>query len=406
MEVPQVYADGIVDPFEHLDNLPEEAIPYRGILYATDRLPGDGAKAYYTKDRGHVIRVGMGQLTLGKENLDWEVLRRASLLKNRPTNYPIRLESVEEMGILEKSTTQFTDPALLAERGSWEVDRFIELINRKLAISRSKKMFIYVHGYKSRFENPLLVTAELWHFMGYDGVALAFTWPATPNPFAYVSDTETAVLSSHNLRILLEFLSEETEVEQINLIGYSAGTRVVIEALHQIALTRSSRDLAQGERSIRLGEVILIGSDYDRDLFGRAMVNGLLEVPQRTTLYLSRSDLALSVTQRLFGEERVGQMFQKRMLPPHVTDYLFSSDTLVLVDVSDAEAAAAGNGHAYLRKSPWVSSDILLSLDGGFAPGERGLVRDPGSAIWSFPEDYIDRITTLLKQELEGYELR
>ena len=52
----------------------------------------------------------------------------------------------------------------------------------------------------------------------------------------------------------------------------------------------------------------------------------------------------------------------KYPLKPHVQEYLRRNDSLILIDVTNAEAASAGNGHAYFRKSPWVSSDILISL--------------------------------------------
>ena len=56
-------------------------------------------------------------------------------------------------------------------------ETFAKLINSKLALSRQKEVLIYVHGYKVVFDNPILVTTELWHFLGYDGVAIAFAWP-------------------------------------------------------------------------------------------------------------------------------------------------------------------------------------------------------------------------------------
>jgi hypothetical protein len=91
-------------------------------------------------------------------------------------------------------------------------------------------------------------------------------------------------------------------------------------------------------------------------------------------------------------------MWQERPLKPPVDEYLRKSDSLVLIDVTGAEAATAGNGHAYFRNSPWVSSDIFVSLLYGLAPDRRGLVRLPHMPIWSFPEDYNERLNLLLKE--------
>jgi hypothetical protein len=60
-----------------------------------------------------------------------------------------------------------------------------------------------------------------------------------------------------------------------------------------------------------------------------------------------------------------------------------------VIDVSAADEMATDNGHAYFRKSRWVSSDIFATLLYDPGPGQRGLVRNSDSAIWSFPPDYI-----------------
>ena len=110
------------------------------------------------------------------------------------------------------------------------------MINAHLARSRTKSINIYVHGYKVTFENPLLATAELRHFLGYDGVFLAYSWPSTPKTLAYISDSETASFSARNLRNFLRFLAEKTNARRINIIGDSAGTRVVSRAVADLAL--------------------------------------------------------------------------------------------------------------------------------------------------------------------------
>lgn len=45
--------------------------------------------------------------------------------------------------------------------------------------------------------------------MGYDGVFIAYAWPATPRGFAYLADMDTAKVTSRNLRFLLQYLSEK-----------------------------------------------------------------------------------------------------------------------------------------------------------------------------------------------------
>ena len=64
--------------------------------------------------------------------------------------------------------------------------------------------------------------------------------------------------------------------------------------------------------------------------------------------------------------------------------------------ITDAAGATTDNGHAYFRKSPWASSDILMTLMFDLEPNERGLVQDSETLIWSFPADYIQRLRNAL----------
>ena len=52
-------------------------------------------------------------------------------------------------------------------------------------------------------------------------------------------------------------------------------------------------------------------------------------------------------------------------------------------------------GHSYFHKDPWVSSDLLLLLRYAVPARERGLVRAEGSANWTFPEDYPQRVKAI-----------
>jgi esterase/lipase superfamily enzyme len=329
--------------------------------------------------------------------IDWEEARRISLLKNRNEKYPLKVTNVSELGVLKESISAFTDPTLVPENLNKPGPEFAKLINDKLAISEKKDVFIYVHGYKVIFENPLLVATELWHFTGYDGVFIAYSWPSTPKALAYVSDIETASMSAHYLRIFIEYLSQNTNAARIHILGYSAGTRVVIEALAQLSLIYSDPDNPSVRPTTRVGQVILVGSDYDRGLFAAALEDGLLSTVDTLTVYLSDTDEALGFSSWLFNRNRLGELFDDDM-PQHIRELLNSRDDFFLVDVTPAENAHAGNGHSYFRQSPWVSSDVLMTLYNGLPPAERGLVKKGDLPTYTFPENYVVRLRALLAE--------
>ena len=392
MPAPAIYEEGAPNPLP--ETSPIDLIPYGGILFATDRQPATGEQSFYRSDRGMLLRLGVGTLTLGEGEYSWEEARRITLQQHRDRDYRIRITSVEEYGVLEESVSPFLDPATVPENRTAGGEKFAEAVNSKLAISRKKDIYVYVHGFKVVFEDPLLVASEFWHFLGYDGVFIAYSWPSTPSALAYASDLETAQLTARNLKLFLTYLARETNAERIHLLGYSAGTRVVITALTQLA---AQPDPA----SFRIGHVILTGSDYDRHLFVAHILDGLLEVPETLTVYESPTDKALRMSDLLFRRNRLGQ-FLESGLPEQTREYLRDTDKIIPIEVGGAKGSAGGNGHGYFLKSPWVSSDILMLLMHDLKPAERGLVRPEEAAFWSFPPDYVERLRRALEER--GFE--
>jgi esterase/lipase superfamily enzyme len=408
MPSPDVYDDGAIDPFRDTGSV--KVLPYNRILYATDRLPADESdkSLFYRNERGGVLRLGVARVKLARANITWEEARRISLAKNRSGKYPIRVSGVDEFGILDRSAASLAIPEQLGKDPHAAARAFADAINNKLENSKRKNIYVYTHGYKVIFENPVLVANELWHFLGYDGVFIAYAWPSTPSRWAYLRDIETAVGYARNLRIFLEYLAQETDAERIHVLGYSAGTQLVARTLEQMALMNHERDAEEIHTDLKIDQVILVGSDMDREVFGAYLADGLLKVPQHLSIYISEKDKALSLSRFLTRRERLGQMWSQDMNPA-VAEYLHQNEAdISIINVTEASQATAGNGHGYFRQSPWASSDILITLAYGLSPTERGLVRAEDSALWSFPADYIERLRAAiikanpdLKQALE-----
>jgi len=397
MPAPDVYGDGLLNPLP--ETSPFDRIPYDGILFATDRSPAteDDPEQYYRNDRGQVVRLGLAEIQFGKKEFTWEFARRVSMLKSRSEAYPVKISSVDEWGIMGSSIPYWFDTSLISEdeRPPDATARFADAINAQLAGSKKKHVYFFVHGYKVVFENPLLVSAELWHFLGYDGAFIAYAWPSTPSKFAYIKDSDTAAGYARNFRLLLEFVAENTDAEEIHVIGYSNGTRLVLRAMEQLALIHKGESADEIWEQLRLRNVILVGSDLDRGVFGSYMADGILNVSKHLSIYMSPHDKALGFSQFLTRRERLGQLWGSNGEKLHalarqaLIDY---RDQISFINVSDAEGSDTGNGHGYFRSSPWASSDVLMTMYYGLTPEQRGLVEQDDLPIYTFPPDYISRL--------------
>ncbi|WP_163340571.1 alpha/beta hydrolase [Desulfopila sp. IMCC35008] len=221
MPSPEAYATGVVNPFS--DTNPIDVAPWHGLLYVTDRVPNEGENLsdFYSDEPANLLRLGISHIGIsGKKDILWDELHRISILKNRKEDYPLVVESIEEYGILDRSYYRYMDPSLVADDPEKVGKEFAGKINAKLSVSKNKGVYIYVHGYNTNFEDPVLVATELWHYLDYDGVFIAYSWPATNKGTAYFGDTEKAHWAGRHLRTFLRYLSDTTDAENIHVIAY------------------------------------------------------------------------------------------------------------------------------------------------------------------------------------------
>jgi len=384
MATPEVFHEGKTDPFKN--TLPQHKNNNIKILYATDRKPahkGD-EEVYYENERGYVLRLGYSNIKIGNKKTSWESLKSRSLQADRDSPLSLQVTQTKELGILDSSYSKFELHQDIQGISQQAKKEYSQLINTQLSTSTQKDIFIYVHGYKVIFEDPLLVASELWHYLGYDGVFIAYSWPSTPNKWAYLKDMETGRLSARNLRLFIQYLAAETEVENIHILGYSAGTRLVTLTLEELALIHLHKDKETIHKELKLKNVILVASDMDRDVMGSFEADGFLNVQKHFSVYSSDSDMALELSSWVFGRRRFSQPFKKGEIHPLLSEYLWNNDDLIMIDATHAKDAAIGNGHGYFHNSPWVSSDILMTLKYGFLPKKRGLKRSKKLPVWSF----------------------
>src|SRR5690606_24326137 len=211
------------------------------IPYVCLRAPAtpESGQRFYASARASDLRLGVARIALGRSDISWNEARRMSILKNNSDRYPLRVAEVEEFGVLDRSVWPMLSRD--APNDPQPRERFTSVIDDRLERSRDKDIFIYVHGYRVNFENPLLVAAELWHFLGYEGVFIPFAWPAHTGRLRYFGDTESTHYSAPYLRDFLEYLASETRAEAIHIVGYSAGTRLVAATIYELALKTRDR---------------------------------------------------------------------------------------------------------------------------------------------------------------------
>ena len=396
MSTPIMYEEGSIKPYEKIPS--DVAAPQVNVFYATDRQPTDVSiidPLYYSNDRSMHLYLGRAVVRFGDTDMAWADIEQDSLRRNRFHTIPLEIEKVEMVHKFGSPDELLTDS--LKEQASQD-DPFIKAIKERLSYSDNKSIFLFVPGFKVNFTYPVLVAAELWHYLGYTGAFIAYSWPSRQRIRDYFSDVETAAFTAQNFRMLLLYLAQIKDVEHIHILSYSAGARIVSQALHEIRLMAYGLPMADVRAHLKIGRVIFTAPDIDMMLFSSRYRDGFSDIVDSITIYTNANDTALNWALRFIGWPRLGAPGELGLTPGELRS-LESFARTISIDVSAAEEAASGNGHGYFIKSPWVSTDILLALKYGTPPQERGLIRPKDDFAWEFPKNYPETIREAVHQQ-------
>ena len=402
MPTPDIYAR---DKSVLFNELPDEFTSTKvELIYITDRAPetDEQGNLRYGYQRSPSLAVGTTVVDLGK-NLTWDDLVQASRSAVRLKDFALHLDSISEFARLPPTPTPFTfvdgkiveDPEVVAERNA-VISRIHAEALRRLALTPRKEVYLYVHGYHNTFEDAAFALAELWHFLGREGLPIIYTWPAGyPGIFGYTYDRESSEFTVFHLKQTIDWLAKLPEVEKIHLIAHSRGTDVTVSALRELVIWTRGAGVDPRER-FKIANVVLAAPDLDLQVVDqRVVAEHLGPAVGQTTLYTSPADRAIGFAERLFASPR------GRLGTVAITD--LSAEERRITDASQKRGNFTainftghtdGYGHSYFRDNPIVSSDLVLLLRYDLKAGESGRpLQHIGSVFWQIPEDYPERIS-------------
>ncbi len=394
MPTPNLYVLGDVDPF--LEVAPELRSNKVDVLYMTDRVAENDSKdkREYGYRRSRSLGFGITQVQFG-ENVSWEELVKASRSKERSVTLELSLPRTTELGRFSDTPRNLIEAPGSAESKTTDASEqaaqteFKKTLSGMLQRTRVKEVFIFVHGYNNTFKDGVSTIAELWHFMGREGVPMAYTWPAgSPGALSYMYDRESSEFTVFHLKQMLRLIASCPEVNKVHLIGHSRGTDVVASAIRELHL--EIRGTGKSTRAeLKLGTVVLAAPDLDLDVVIQRMATAQVgRVPERFALYICSNDKALGISNWLFGGlTRLGGI-KSTMFKPAELAALRKYQTPQIIDARVSDSGAFG--HDYFHSNPAVSSDLILLMRYQLPPGAdfgRPLRIDK-KGFWVIDDDY------------------
>jgi len=361
------------------------------MLYVTDRLP-DPEKSELEYGTGRSQSIGFGSALIDIGELDWEQLMQVSQ-KDSARSHDMVVERRVELGRFPATPHPFSvvdgvpveDPEIKKEFEK-TASLFRTEINRRLALSESKDITVYVHGFNNTFDEAAANLSGVWHFMGRQGVPLTYTWPAASGGmFGYFIDRESGEFTIFHLKKMLKLLASFEEIENINIIAHSRGTDVVTTALRELII--ESRGAGENPRKmLRIKNLILAAPDLDFGVMRQRLIAEKFGAAiGQITVYTAQSDTALNISEWLMTGLRLGRVEAKDF--SDTERKIFSS----VKNVSFISVVDVGSfiSHAYYLDSPSASSDLIRVLRNGSRPGsaDRPLIHK-GENFWEIPKNY------------------
>ena len=388
MPTPIVFADPRISATEFTDE--NHRTTTWPVFYATDRSGrGDMDDRRYSNGIATDPAMGVATVRFNPRTLTWDQLAEASNTGARDVRITLALDRAEELATLQPSS----DPDRLLPPADHaltpEEQAFADRINAELEACGLKNLFIYVHGIRVDFEHACVFTAQLHHFLGREGVSVAYAWPSAQTLLLYARDVNRGRASANRFARFVDFLERHTIAEKIDIVSYSAGARVVSNALVRYAEERQPGPL-------RIDDVVFAAGD----LTARRFVNEHLPVyhdeVRRIQVTTSDRDMPLRLAGFFHGSSRLGRPNPNEFSEDAI-EAARALTNLHIIDTSYADDLRGKviTGHGYWFANPWTSSDVLVSLRFNLDPGERGLVRIEGRdviAAWSITEDYPERV--------------
>lgn len=231
----------------------------------------------------------------------------------------------------------------------------------------SDSALLFVHGFNVAFDAALIRAAQLSVDLKRDeyydvGVPVLFSWPSAGQMSLsdYKGDRDRSLGAAPYLEQFLDILTEDIEVDRINIIAHSMGNRVLTQALQDYAgdyLERHGRD----DLEFR---IILVAADVERDIFKQA--NAVFDnLDANVTIYTSDTDRALQISSVVNQAKRLGDTDKNK-------PFIRSDERYLTVDATDVATELFGIGHGYYSDSPTVLWDIMCAIDDTF-PEDRSL---------------------------------
>ncbi len=215
------------------------------------------------------------------------------------------------------------------------VDAFHAVMKTELD-RKGNNIFVFIHGYNVSFEDAARRTGQMAYDLKFPGAPVFYSWPSQANWYSYVTDKGNIDLSTSQIRSFLLDIATKSKADTINLIAHSMGN---------VGLTAALSEMEQSSKP-HFNQVVLAAPDIDASVFKNEIASKIVAKARHTTLYTSRTDLALIASRYFNRGNRVGDS---------------GPEVLIIDGIDTIDATAVDSsllGHTYYGSNVTVLDDL------------------------------------------------
>jgi esterase/lipase superfamily enzyme len=252
---------------------------------------------------------------------------------------------------------------VLTHVGQLDKDAFHAALQTEMD-RKGKNIFVFIHGYNVSFEDAARRTGQMAYDLKFPGAPIFYSWPSQANWYSYGTDQDNIAMSTTQIRDFLLDIAKRSNADTVNLIAHSMGNVGLTAALSEIEQTAKPH----------FNQVVLAAPDIDASTFKNEIATNIITKARRTTLYTSKTDLAL-IASRYFNQgDRAGDS---------------GSQVVILDGIDTIDATAVDSsllGHSYYGGNVTVLDDLGLLLQNQPITSRHylKLIASGSQAYWAF----------------------
>lgn len=334
------------------------------VFYGTDRDRKDaGDRISYDWQRGRRLEMGRALITIPKDH--------TVPMVERPWAIRVPYIDVTLYEAAEDPKKHFT----IKELKALTREEFLAHVRDRLKASERYEdhALIFVHGYKTTFENALYRTAQISYDLKFDGAPFLYSWPSGGTLQGYTYDRESAGQAEPYFREFLETVVSDTGARKVSIVAHSMGNQLLLRVLQDL-----KRSLPEG---VLVSQLILAAPDVDRHSFEN-IIRSIQGIAEGITLYSASNDQALLMSRRVNGGiPRAGDV------PDDGPIIMEGMDT---IDATASSMDSIGINHSGYAENNALLADISMLISSGLRPPEKRLptlqsvLTDRGT-YWRYP---------------------